>query len=177
MMQRTLDWHDELEAWLEPFLDHLGHEIRRRMSPLQIVRLIGPGERKSVQPPTDRLAVVGHDQLHHFMAAGVWDAASRPVVQADRLIGDRHAVLAIVSGRPSPWLATVARTNDTTQTSHRQRPKLCLRTCRGARSHGVAIQKDTCRRVSPRYVCVSPTGRGNAVATWDVSTCAARRPG
>jgi SRSO17 transposase len=98
MVQRTSDWHDELKAWLEPFLRHLGHKARRRMCPLYITGLIGPGERKSVQPMTDRLAVVGYDQLHHFVAAGVWDAAlleAELLVQADRLIGGRHAVLVI----------------------------------------------------------------------------------
>lgn len=98
MVQGTSDWHGELEAWLEPFLRRLGHKARRRMCPLYITGLIGPGERKSVQPMTDRLAVVGYDQLHHFVAAGVWDAApleAELLVQADRLIGGRHAVLVI----------------------------------------------------------------------------------
>jgi SRSO17 transposase len=98
MVRRTLYWHDELAAWLEPFLEHLGHKARRRMCPLYIMGLIGPGERKSVQPMTERLAVVGYDQLHHFVAAGVWDAApleTELLAQADRLIGSQHAVLVI----------------------------------------------------------------------------------
>jgi SRSO17 transposase len=98
MVQRTLDWHDELEAWLKPFLQHLGHKARRRMCPLYITELIGPDERKSVQPMTDRLAAVGYDQLHPFVTAGVWDAApleAELLVQADRLIGGQRAVLVI----------------------------------------------------------------------------------
>src|SRR6516162_11517837 len=35
---------------------------------------IGPGDRKSVQPMAKRLALGACDQLHHFIAAGVWDA-------------------------------------------------------------------------------------------------------
>jgi SRSO17 transposase len=90
MVQRTLDWHDELQAWLEPFLQPPRHKARRRMCPLYITGLIGPGERKSVQPMTDRPAVVGYDQLHHFVTAGVWDAVqleAELLAQADRLIG------------------------------------------------------------------------------------------
>ena len=43
-------WEDELGRWLKPFLDRLGHKARRRMCPLYISGLIGPGDRKSVQP-------------------------------------------------------------------------------------------------------------------------------
>jgi hypothetical protein len=46
MVGRTLDWQDELERWLKPFLDRLGHKARRRMCPLYVSGLIGPGDRK-----------------------------------------------------------------------------------------------------------------------------------
>ena len=65
----------ELAQWLKPFLDRLGHKARRRMCPLYVTGLIGPGDRKSVQPMAARLAPGDYDQLHHFVAAGVWDAA------------------------------------------------------------------------------------------------------
>jgi len=55
MVRRVLDWHDELEDWLEPFLTRLGHKAQRRMCPLYIAGLIGPGDRKSVQPMAERL--------------------------------------------------------------------------------------------------------------------------
>src|SRR3982074_3195732 len=60
--------------------------------------LIGPGGRKSVQPMAERLAPGDYDQLHHFVAAGVWDAApleAELLVQANRLVGDEEAVLVI----------------------------------------------------------------------------------
>ena len=59
--------------------------------------LIGPGDRKSVQPMAKRLAIGACDQLHHF-AAGVWDATpveTELLVQADRLVGGSDAVLVI----------------------------------------------------------------------------------
>jgi SRSO17 transposase len=44
------------------------------MCPLYVSGLIGPGDRKSIQPMAERLALGEYDQLHHFIAAGVWDA-------------------------------------------------------------------------------------------------------
>src|SRR2546421_6573133 len=68
------------------------------MCPLYISGLIGPGDRKSVQPMAERLAPGDYDQLHHFVAAGVWDAApleAELLIQADRLVGGSDAVLVI----------------------------------------------------------------------------------
>src|ERR1700757_203658 len=98
MGNATSDWEDELERWLKPFLDRLGHKARRRMCPLYIAGLIGPGERKSVQPMAERFAPGDYDQLHHFIATGVWDVApleTELLVQADRLVGGDDAVLVI----------------------------------------------------------------------------------
>jgi SRSO17 transposase len=94
----TSDWEDELERWLKPFLDRLGHKTRQRMCPLYVAGLIGPGDRKSVQPMAERLATGSYDQLHHFIADGVWDATpleSELLNQADRLVGGKDAVLVI----------------------------------------------------------------------------------
>jgi SRSO17 transposase len=93
-------WEDELERWLMPFLDRLGHKTRQRMCPLYIAGLIGPGDRKSVQPMAERLATGNYDQLHHFIADGVWDATpleAELLNQADRLVGGRDAVLVLMT--------------------------------------------------------------------------------
>jgi SRSO17 transposase len=98
VVHTRLDWTGELERWLQPFLDCLGHKARRRMCPLYIAGLIGPGERKSVQPMAERLVPGEYDQLHHFVAGGVWDAAplqAELLVQADRLVGGHDAILVI----------------------------------------------------------------------------------
>src|SRR5882762_6949517 len=95
---RTLDWKEELGRFLKPFLVRLGHKARRQMCPLYVSGLIGPGDRKSIQPMAERLALGECDQLHHFIAAGVWDAApveAELLVQADRLVGGSDAVLVI----------------------------------------------------------------------------------
>ena len=60
------------------------------MCPLYVSGLIGPGDRKSIAPMAERLALGEYDQLHHFVAAGVWDATpveTELLVQADRLVG------------------------------------------------------------------------------------------
>ena len=91
-------WSLELQSWLSPFLEKLGHRARRRMCPLYVSGLIGPGDRKSVQPMAERLAPGDYDQLHHFIADGVWNAApleAELLVQADRLVGGGDAVLVI----------------------------------------------------------------------------------
>src|SRR5262245_52465658 len=96
MVSRTSDWTVELGRWLRPFLARLGHKARRQMCPVYVSGLIGPGDRKSIQPMAERLALGEYDQLHHFIAAGVWDVApveAELLVQADRLIGGREGVL------------------------------------------------------------------------------------
>jgi len=98
MVGRISDWREELRRFLEPFLARLGHKARRRMCPLYVSGLIGPGDRKSVQPMAERLSLGDYDQLHHFIAAGVWDAVSLEtelLVQADKLVGGRDAVLVV----------------------------------------------------------------------------------
>jgi SRSO17 transposase len=92
------DWNDELLRWLEPFLDRLGHKARRRMCRLYVAGLIGPGDRKSVGPMAERLAPGDYDQLHHFIADGLWEEAPLErelAIKADRRVGGADAVLVI----------------------------------------------------------------------------------
>src|SRR4029434_11247387 len=91
-------WEDELERCLRPFLDRLGHKTRQRMCPLYVAGLIGPGDRKSVQPMAERLATGNYDQLHHFIADGLSHASpleSELLHHADRPLGDKHSLLVI----------------------------------------------------------------------------------
>src|ERR1700726_2631470 len=83
-------WEDELERWLMPFLERLGHKTRQRMCPLYVAGLIGPGDRKSVQPMAERIASGNYDQLHHFISDGVCASApmdSDLLNQARRTLG------------------------------------------------------------------------------------------
>src|SRR3712207_1883639 len=88
----------DLDRWLAPFLDALGHKKRRTWAPLYVRGLLGPGERKSLQPMAARLGLPGHDQLHHFVASPAW-ADGPPWTalagKADRMVGGAEAVLVV----------------------------------------------------------------------------------
>ena len=88
----------DLDCWLEPFLAALGHKKRRTWAPLYLRGLLGPSERKSLQPMAASLGLSGHDQLQHFIASRAWDDGPLWRVlaeQADRLAGGPKAALVI----------------------------------------------------------------------------------
>jgi SRSO17 transposase len=92
------NWQADLERWLAPFAAALGHKTRARMCPAYVAGLIGPGDRKSIQPMAARDSGVSYDQLHHFIGSGVWDATpleAALLVEADKLVGGDNAWLII----------------------------------------------------------------------------------
>lgn len=92
------DWQADLARWLAPFAAALRHKTRARMCPAYVAGLIGPGDRKSVQPMAARGSGVSYDQLHHFIGSGVWDAApleAALLAEADKLVGGDSAWLII----------------------------------------------------------------------------------
>jgi SRSO17 transposase len=91
------DWRADLEEWLAPYLEGLGNKTRRRMW-AYIAGLIGPGDRKSIQPMAARSDAVSYDRLHHFIGAGLWDSAPLEATlwsQANELVGGDKAWLII----------------------------------------------------------------------------------
>ncbi len=91
-------WEADLERWLAPFLAHLSHRARRAMCPLYVAGLIGPGDRKSIQPMAERLGLSTRDRLHHFVSSGAWDTApldTELLAKADALVGGAGACLVI----------------------------------------------------------------------------------
>lgn len=92
------DWTEDLDRWLEPFLTGLGHKAQRRMCPAYIAGLIGPGDRKSIQPMAARADGISYDRLHHFIGAGMWDTSPLEAAlwhHADALLGGADAWLII----------------------------------------------------------------------------------
>jgi SRSO17 transposase len=88
----------DLDGWLTPFVDVMGRKTRRTWAPLYVRGLLGPSERKSLQPMALQLGLGGHDQLQHFIASPAWDDAPLWTVlaqQADRMVGGPEAVLVI----------------------------------------------------------------------------------
>jgi SRSO17 transposase len=92
------DWREELGGWLALFTAALANKTRRRMCPAYMAGLIGPGDRKSVQPMAARDEEVSYDRLHHFIGSGLWDEAPLELAllaEADRRVGGQSAWLII----------------------------------------------------------------------------------
>ena len=97
-MDRDRAGLDGFDAWLAPFLSVMGRKTRRTWAPLYLRGLLGPGDRKSLQPMAARLGLSGHDQLQHFIASPAWDDGplwTALADEADRLVGGADACLVI----------------------------------------------------------------------------------
>src|SRR5215218_1075511 len=97
-MIESCDRARDLDAWLAPFLAAMARKTRRSWAPLYLRGLLGPGERKSLQPMAARLGLSGHDQLQHFIASPAWDDGPLWRVlaeRADRLVGGPQAALVV----------------------------------------------------------------------------------
>jgi len=93
-----MDMSAELSLFLQPFIDRFGHRKRGAMCPLYIAGLIGPGDRKSIEPMAARLVPGQYDRLHHFISDGIWDDEPLSLElarQADRMVGADGAFLVI----------------------------------------------------------------------------------
>ena len=88
----------DLDVWLTPFLEVMGRKTRRTWAPFYVRGLLGPSERKSLQPMALQWGLGGHDQLQHFIASPAWDDGPLWTVlarEADRMVGAATAVLVI----------------------------------------------------------------------------------
>lgn len=98
MTTTTTGWRVAFEAWLAPFLARLGRVEQRRWAPVYLQGLLGPGERKSVEPMAARVAPGDVQQLHHFISTSPWGCEpleEELVRAADRLVGGPEAVLVV----------------------------------------------------------------------------------
>ena len=93
-----MPWEREFDQWLAPFWTALGDVRRRRWGPVYVRGLLGPGERKSVEPLVARVAPDDYEQVHHFVCASCWDPAPLEWVlaaKAQAMVGGPDAVLII----------------------------------------------------------------------------------
>ena len=98
MATTAADWQAEFEAWFAPLLARLRRAEQRRWALVYLQGLLGPGERKSVEPMAARVAPGDVQQLHHFISTSPWtcEPLEEELVQAaDRLVGGPDAVLVI----------------------------------------------------------------------------------
>jgi SRSO17 transposase len=94
----AVDWRAEFLEWLTPFLAAFGREAQRHWAPVYLEGLLGPGDRKSVEPMAARVCPGETQQLHHFVSTSPW--ATEPLERvlaevADQLVGGPDAVLII----------------------------------------------------------------------------------
>lgn len=97
-MEPRTGWQENLERWLTPFLDALGDKRRRRWAPLYVMGLLLPGDRKSMQPISSRVAPEEVEQIHHFVATSCWDTAPVEDVlwqKADALLGGEASYIIV----------------------------------------------------------------------------------
>jgi hypothetical protein len=59
------EWQADRTPWLAPSLQRVGNMARNRMCPTHVAGLIGPDDRKSIQPNA-----IAYDQLHHLSVPG-----------------------------------------------------------------------------------------------------------
>ena len=94
----TADWEREFDRWLAPFWEALGDARRRRWAPVYVRGLLGPGDRKSVEPLAARVAPGDYGQLYHFVNAATWEGGPLERVLAEKaqaLVGGPDAVLIV----------------------------------------------------------------------------------
>lgn len=97
-MNQTNTWRDELERWLEPFIQRFHHTKQARWAPVYLQGLLGEGERKSVEPMAARVAPGQTQQWRHFVSTSNW--ALEPLEatltkQANALVGGPDALLIV----------------------------------------------------------------------------------
>lgn len=95
---RGAAWGRELERWSAPFLTHLSRAEQRAWAPAYLRSLLGPGERKSIEPIAERVAPGKSQSLHHFITISPWELErfeATLVQKAQALVGGRGAVLII----------------------------------------------------------------------------------
>lgn len=91
-------WEREFDHWLHPFWTALGDKRRQQWAPVYARGLLGPGERKSIEPLASRVAPADVEQLHHFVCTSCWDPAPLERVlakKAQRLVGRPKSVLIV----------------------------------------------------------------------------------
>lgn len=89
-----MNWQNELERWLKPFLNGLGNKTLRRMCPAYITGLIGPGDRKSVQPMAASVDAISYNRFTTLLAR-----ASGTARHSKRRCGSRPMISSSASKR------------------------------------------------------------------------------
>jgi SRSO17 transposase len=71
-MQDKPTWHERFNTWMTPFIELLNHKVREEMAIVYLLGLLGPGDRKSIQPMAERFAKGQYQRVHNFISASTW---------------------------------------------------------------------------------------------------------
>ncbi|MDC0749666.1 IS701 family transposase [Polyangium mundeleinium] len=91
-------WEREFEHWFAPFLHEFGYPSQQKWGPVYLRGLLGPGDRKSIEPMAARVCPGETQQLHPFISTSRWDTAGHERVlleKAGALVGGKNAHLII----------------------------------------------------------------------------------
>ena len=73
----------EIEALTARLRPHFRRGVGHRHTGEYVRGLLGPSERKNVEPLAARAAPAAYEQVHHFVCASCWDPAPLAHVLAD----------------------------------------------------------------------------------------------
>lgn len=97
-MQDSPAWHERFNAWMTPFLDLLNHKVREEMAIIYLLGLLGPGDRKSIEPIAKRFARGKYQNVHNFISTSTWSTEpfeATHIKMTNELIGGTNAHLII----------------------------------------------------------------------------------
>jgi SRSO17 transposase len=97
-MAQTRRWQQQLEHWLQPFLEQFRNKKQALWAPFYLRGLLSDSRRKSVEPLAACVAPGQTQQLHHFISTSRW--ALQPherllVGKANGLVGGEDALLIV----------------------------------------------------------------------------------
>jgi SRSO17 transposase len=98
-MQDPPAWQVRFDAWVKPFVVVFNHKTREEMAKAYLVGLMGPGDRKSIEPIAARVLPPGqHQRLHNFVSVSTWDVKPLETIHiqhVNELVGGPGAYLII----------------------------------------------------------------------------------
>ncbi len=97
-MQNAPKWHTRFNAWIAPYLALLNHKTRKEMAIIYTLGLLGPGDRKSIEPISERFAEGQYQNVHNFISTSTWSTEpfeATHIKIVDELVGgtDSHLII------------------------------------------------------------------------------------
>lgn len=97
-MQDIPAWYGRFDAWIAPFRETFNHKVREEMLMVYLLGLLGPGDRKSIEPIAKRFAQGQYQRVHNFISASTWATGLLEAMlrkKVDEVVGgpDSHLIV------------------------------------------------------------------------------------